>query len=95
MNQTKNCPQEAIPSIQGTIYQQSGEFIQARKAFDTALRMAPHMPLVHYPLGNLEQENGNSGSAIRHFEQFLSGWNRDPAMVHQVRQNLEVLRQAS
>jgi len=79
----------------GIIYRQSGELLRARDAFDTALRIAPDMPLLHFHMGHLEQETGNTGSAIRHFERFLSTWRQDPGVVLQVQQNLEKLRRTS
>jgi tetratricopeptide (TPR) repeat protein len=77
----------------GVIYQRRGEIQKAARAYQKAI--APEMPIVHLHIGSLEEESGNTGQAIQHYERFLATWDLDPAITDKVRNNLTLLRRAS
>ena len=70
----------------------AGEIQKTVRAYQKAI--APNVPIVHLHIGSLEEESGNTGQAIQHYERFLATWDLDPTMTDKVRNSPTLLRRA-
>ncbi|HWT02372.1 MAG TPA: tetratricopeptide repeat protein [Pyrinomonadaceae bacterium] len=56
----------------GLIYQQRGQFDEARKSFERAVEIDAEEVDAHYQLGRIAREQGRLGDAINHFSEVVS-----------------------
>jgi aminopeptidase N len=64
----------------GNDLKQKGSFVEAVRAYDSALKLSPHRSLIHYRLGEAFYEQFNYRSAANSFRDALNG-DRDPRWI--------------
>ncbi len=64
----------------GNDLRQKGDFVEAVRAYDNALKLAPHRSMIHFRLGEVFYEQFNLQSAANSFRDALNG-DRDPKWI--------------
>ena len=76
----------------GNLHRNAGELEEAKFQYLRALRIDPSSAETHYNLALLYEGQGENGSAVEHFERFLSlGSDRFPQYVDQVEEKILTL----